>query len=291
MKISYGPLILHLPEGHPLPQYQQLYPFYDRLLPILVRRLSSAWQSPVLIDIGANIGDTTIQCCAVNDNLSVLAVEPNADFAKMLWKNIEANDLYRAVVVSTDIVARTSSAYLAKKSGSLFTGDVIEADPKASAQSRFSKTIYEIIAEINIEPSNIVFVKSDTDGNDAQIVESFCDCLERCSSFKPLGLWFEAQPYANDLGVNDPSLYSNLDLLKQSLERLVHNGYKYFAAIDNYGVPIMQGVDHMIINSLMQYSVLSRTKGQTLPFYFVDIVSYRNLSDMPDLPTLLSKEL
>lgn len=81
-----GDYTLKLPPGHWLPKYQNTYSLYDRFLPVLAKYLSS---NKTIIDVGANIGDTTIAVMQTCKN-PIIAFEPDEVFYSYLVKNISS---------------------------------------------------------------------------------------------------------------------------------------------------------------------------------------------------------
>ena len=71
---------------HRLPDYQSSHPFYDRFLPHLVKYLP---KNSLVIDVGANVGDTLVGMVGNNDKLEYLCIEASKDFFSDLERNVK----------------------------------------------------------------------------------------------------------------------------------------------------------------------------------------------------------
>ena len=88
MKRNYkiDKLYIKIDYAHRLPDYQILFPYYDRFLPHFVKYLP---EDKVIIDVGANIGDTLAGMASNNDLLNYICIEANEGFFKELQKNVD----------------------------------------------------------------------------------------------------------------------------------------------------------------------------------------------------------
>lgn len=57
-----------LPSGYRLSQFQKLYPQYDKYFYNFILQLSRSFENFNFIDIGANVGDTTIAVLSLAEN-------------------------------------------------------------------------------------------------------------------------------------------------------------------------------------------------------------------------------
>ena len=79
-----GNIHLWLPPEHLLPIYKQKYRLYDSFLPVLANRLP---KNSIVVDVGANIGDSCKSMYGINSSLNFVCVEPDAKFFKYLKFN------------------------------------------------------------------------------------------------------------------------------------------------------------------------------------------------------------
>ena len=69
-----------------LPDYQKAHPKYDKLLPIISKYIN---QNEMIIDIGANVGDTLAAMVDENPNPIYLCIEPEDEFYSYLLRNVD----------------------------------------------------------------------------------------------------------------------------------------------------------------------------------------------------------
>lgn len=75
-----------LPLYHMLPDHQKAHPKYDKLLPIISKYIN---QNEMIIDIGANVGDTLAAMVDENPNPIYLCIEPEDEFYSYLLRNAD----------------------------------------------------------------------------------------------------------------------------------------------------------------------------------------------------------
>jgi FkbM family methyltransferase len=79
-----------LPPQHDLPFYQRRDPTYDRYAGGILADLASTVDRMLVIDLGANVGDTAVECLGAAPNIDVIAVEGAAAFLPYLYRNVES---------------------------------------------------------------------------------------------------------------------------------------------------------------------------------------------------------
>jgi tRNA G46 methylase TrmB len=83
---NYKNFSILLPINHMLPDYQKANPKYDKLLPIVSKYIN---QNEMIIDIGANVGDTLAAMVDENPNPIYLCIEPEDEYYSYLLKNVD----------------------------------------------------------------------------------------------------------------------------------------------------------------------------------------------------------
>lgn len=78
-----------LPPGHNLPFYQRRDPTYDAYASDVLRELADGVDRMLLIDVGANVGDTAVEALAAAPNIKVIAVEGDPGFVTYARRNLE----------------------------------------------------------------------------------------------------------------------------------------------------------------------------------------------------------
>lgn len=110
-----------LKPSHVLDKYQQTYPLYDRFLPIICENLDG-----LIIDIGANIGDTSISIFSKNKKAHIVGVEPDDDFSNECISNINLNELSSRFFLIKKFVSTQSGKFVVEKNESESTGSMVE---------------------------------------------------------------------------------------------------------------------------------------------------------------------
>lgn len=187
-KLVIGSESIILPPEHLLTDYQRLYPQYDSyFLPFFSLMSSRYIEGGVLVDIGANVGDTSLAVLSRWPKISVIAVEGSPYFLKYLRKNFESSQQVR--IVDRFVTHKQGSWKILKNRG---TAHLVEVDPhKDVVNTRETITPAEILGLV--EPGNFCIWKSDTDGYDIPILlGSFDEITTSCEV-----LWIEFDPVGN----------------------------------------------------------------------------------------------
>lgn len=173
-----------LPPSHDLPFYQRRDPTYDTYSRDLLSVLASGSESLLLVDVGANVGDTAVSALTSADNISVIAVEGNPSFASYLRRNVEPFSTRCKVVegfvgpVGDRVAYATDGSTGGFPQGTTTTGTEIDSwiSPAELLDGASSH-------------DRIVW-KSDTDGFDIHIAAEHWDTISsRCDS-----IWLEWDP-------------------------------------------------------------------------------------------------
>ncbi|MGD8150015.1 hypothetical protein [Ornithinimicrobium sp. Y1694] len=174
--------LLVLPPDHDLPFYIRRDPTYDTYAIGLVRDLVADAESPVVIDIGANVGDTAIGMLSANPRLSVLSVEGSSRFVEYLSENL-APYPDRAMWMHS-FVGPISGVAAYQEFGS--TGGFQGGEGATIVDSWVSPA--ELLA--CVADHDYVIYKSDIDGFDIHVLAQYWSDIEpRCDV-----IWFEYDP-------------------------------------------------------------------------------------------------
>jgi len=173
---SYDLYALTLPANHLLPVYQNKYPLYDRFLPHLAKFLP---QNTIVIDVGANVGDTTLSMHFANPQLKFISFEPDKKLFKYLQKNVRQMAKGASLLFSV-AVSDTKSAFSMNRSKGTASISLHSQLPDGT-----TNTLDNILSQISEEFATwpISCIKSDTDGHDARVLLSGLDTVNR---YKPL---------------------------------------------------------------------------------------------------------
>jgi len=246
-----GNFWIQLDYTHALPNYQSAHPFYDRFLPHFVSYLPFG---KVVIDVGANVGDTLFGMVSNNPNLEYVCIEADKGFFEDLKVNYQN--------LSKEIPK--SKIHLINK----FIGDTL-TDVSLDGENGTKKAIIgggDIKSEslddildrlLNVE--DIALIKTDVDGFDYDVLRSAHNSIKH----KPY-LFFEC------LNEGESQHFE----YKKSIAELFSLGYDKFTIFDNFGQYIFTSSSVDEVTSLLDYIYLQNTGKGTRTFHYIDILAY-----------------
>lgn len=177
---------LALPPEHRLPYFLRRDAFYDVHPAELLAALARGVDRLVLIDVGANVGDTATSALTAADNISVTSVEGNATFAGYARRNLAAfGD--RSVVIEAFVgpIRGLTTTYRMGAGGSGgFTG---APDAGGAIPIRWVSP-EELVAGLG--PADVTVWKSDIDGLDIHVLAEHWDAITAACEV----VWFEYDP-------------------------------------------------------------------------------------------------
>jgi FkbM family methyltransferase len=185
---------LVLPPDHDLPFYQRRDPTYDAYAEALVAELAAGAERLLVVDLGANVGDTAVTCLGAAPNVDVIAVEGSAGFVPWLERNTRAYGERCRVVPSFvgPIAGVTDRGYITTGTS---TGRFASSTEAGESVSEFVSP-EELLS--SVDDYDHVIWKSDIDGLDIHVLVQHWDVIDGRSDT----LWFEFDPPATlgDLG-------------------------------------------------------------------------------------------
>lgn len=247
-KYRIGKFEIEIPPHFKLPDFQQSFKLYDRFLPILAKHLDG---ERVIIDVGANIGDTTIammQNC-VNP---MICVEPSDTFFPYLERNLRS--------IGYESVSRVKTSKTLVGTGSI-TGSLNHTDGTASLKvSKASNSITPVALDKIIDDvSNIVLLKVDTDGYDFDVISSAEEIL---SHSEPILFW------ENEISEDFQNIgFNNLYYL------LEKKGYTHIYIFDNFGNLMIEEADFATLRNINSYVYTMKKYNCTRTIYYTDILA------------------
>ena len=258
--------ILDMGERHMLSLIQKNCLMYDRFVPFLGEladlKLDRMKESDrgVIIDIGANVGDT-VAGMVRHTGANVICVEPTKKFSILLEKNIaNMGDAYakRIRIVNAYIAQNSEENYKSEIIGGTAIKQKITADTEKEAPTL---TIPELLSKIQILPETLTLVKIDTDGYDSECIMSFGEQLK---SISPLLFW------ENQIDM-DEQMYKFIDMVNY----LSESGYTHFFLFDNFG-NYMCRIDADSMKSINRYLGRILHKNSPRSFYYVDVLASKH---------------
>ena len=219
---------IELPAHHPLLDYQKKYPQYDRFLPLLAAHINPR---EVIVDIGANVGDSLAAMVEVNPEPTYFCIEADDAFYRYLVENIE-----RMVHTAPSLDIETANAFIGKNITNISL-EGTAGTKHASANNTGAIQAVTLDQLIEKKPTHkIALLKSDTDGHDYDVLESSMATIEK---HQP-ALFFECQPDQE----HQKSSYEKTILKLQAL------GYEDWTLFDNFGAVVVRTPDFQIIRQL-----------------------------------------
>lgn len=248
-----GRLSIHLPRYHKLPEYQQRHRQYDRFLPHLVKGFS---RDDIVIDVGANCGDTLAGMVSNNPKLHYVCIEPDDEFYSYLLNNTArikqifpdtSIDLMQSLISDTEVTAGLTGEGGTKHRDETFTKGLIKASRLA-----------DVMDKLGIAKS-VRLIKSDVDGYDFDVINSAGRLLES----ERVMLFFECQYF--DMGQREGYIRLLGDLLKL--------GFSDFRFFDNYGEFMLNASDSKMQGELIDYVMRQNQNKATRTIYYFDILA------------------
>lgn len=205
-----------LPASHKLPIYVADYPLYDTLPTRVADYLRTRDGMLLMVDVGANVGDTILACSKAKHNDGFLGVEANPEFVPYLKKNtsdVESFVPVEAFCHSGD--EKQTSVRIDSVGG---TATITEVNEGLTLPKR---TLDEILTQ-HSKFKDFNFLKLDTDGNDFEVLKG---AQKSIGISQPIIL-MECYACGNTDYVDDV-LYAIASLAKV--------GYKIVVVYDNFG--------------------------------------------------------
>lgn len=265
-----------MPVSHKLPIYIARFPLYDTLPARVADYLRSRDAVLVMVDIGANIGDTILGCYVNSRSDRYLGVEANPEFVPYLEQN--TRELDGVLLVEAFCHSGTENQAYINIHSSGGTARLLESDEGIVV---IKKTVDQIILEHpGFEDFN--FLKIDTDGNDFDVLKGAIDSIR---SSLPIIL-LECDIFGNVNYVED---------VINSIISLAKLGYSIMLVYDNLGnlystiriddlSPFLDALAYQIISEFGYYDLLflsekdkAFTKAEKE--FFVRYCEKRGLSD------------
>lgn len=242
-----------LPPDHLLSRYQKVYRQYDRFLPHLAKHLD---KESVVIDVGANVGDTVAAMVAANDRLRYVCVEADDGFfdyllrntATLLQDNNQVSIECHKCLIGLSITGVTLQG----------VGGTKHAERSEGADALDSKSLDALLREIDCAPLGLI--KSDVDGFDYDVIDS----AQKSISENHCLLFFECQ-YDSE---------SQFEGYRNCLNRLEALGYEKYAIFDNFGGLVTTAAEKSVVFGLMEYVRRQNNGDSSRTINYLDVLAY-----------------
>ena len=222
---------VELPNSNRLPVLQRLYPTYDTYYATVFNEIERSYPGSFLIDVGANVGDTSVGVIRCAPSFQAVAVEGNDFFISFLKKNIEP---FQGDITLVPSFVRCESVGAISYTHDGSTGGFVHAD--SQSEQDFEKVSVSDL--LSMSDAHLVIWKSDTDGLDVPIVLENFDLLCEKSGI----WWLELDPNM------DPT---NLDMVVK-LINVTSKINRHYLLFDNYGNKLLSGEIKKDENEIIQ---------------------------------------
>ena len=247
---NIGKYTIIVPPNFALPKFQKQFKLYDRFLPVLAKKINSSDQ--LIIDIGTNIGDTTIAMMQQCNN-PFLCIEPSPIFLPYLEENLSklsTEDFKRITLVKKLIGTGILSGELGHTQGGTASVKIT-----GTTQSPTHTPLDTIISE----KDNVILLKVDTDGFDFDVIRSAENLLHRS---EPILFW--------ENEISEDFQYEGFVGLYSLLSK---KGYKYIYIFDNFGNLVTEEPDFETLKNINTYIYSMKKSDCTRTLYYTDILA------------------
>lgn len=206
-----------LPRSHRLPDYAGPGSIYGQNLVDLARALATDSSPLTVIDVGANVGDSTLQILDAVEG-RVLCVEADAAYLDYLHRNVDGDSRVEVVEALLVTDPGASGATAVRSGGTTRFTEGASADAARAITPEELRAGHPAFADLRL-------VKSDTDGYDVSLVPALAATWAHSTPV----LFFEYDPYLIRIAGFDPL---------QVWQDLAALGYDDVAVWDNAGRPL-----------------------------------------------------
>ena len=248
-KYTIGKYTIDIPPNYALPNAQKNNKLHGRFLPVLAKKLTS---NKLIIDVGANIGDTAIAILQHCEN-PIICIEPSDVFFPYLEKNLKKlapKDFNRVKTFKKLVGTGFFSGELNHSVGGTATIKISES---------LNTVTHIALDKLIKDSSNVLLLKVDTDGFDFDVIKSAEKIL---SDSEPILFWenYTFEDYQ----------YKGFDELYSLLTK---KRYKYIYVFDSFGNLITEESDFVTLKNLNSYVCSMEKYGCTRTFSYTDILA------------------
>lgn len=249
---------VELTPDHKLPEYQQSHHLYDKFLPVLVQHMDSG----IVVDVGANCGDSLASMLSVNSRLHYVCVEADAVFFQYLSRNVERMRKARPDASLSIVNAMAGPA--GRSSVLEGIGGTKTAVAASGRADSISTTPLDELAELGTD-RRVALIKVDTDGHDFEVIQSATRIL---STHAPM-IFFEC--YLPDTQTQQNYV--------EAIRQLFDDGYRTWYIFDNFGYLLISTDSLAVVNALIDYSYLQHVALNGGAIQYLDFLCCRSDAD------------
>lgn len=233
-KQTIGKFQLLMPADHALPEHLVHFPNYSQNLPRLVKHLADHQSQPLVIDVGANVGDTVALIHSKVD-CPIVCIEGDPDYFAVLKQNLQQFSNVRIFQQYLGATRTQLKAAGQRKEGTL---NLVHTEEGNGIQLETLDHFYEQHPELSVTR----LLKTDTDGFDFLILRGGMNFIEKT---KPV-LFLEYDPYFYKQQAEGP---------ERIFDDLIRIHYNQVVVYDNYGnfLTAVSLKDKQTLNYLTRY--------------------------------------
>ena len=136
-------------------------------------------KSKNVLDIGANIGFSTLKFKEINNNLNILAFEPQVSMYKLMVKNIRTNNIKNVKVYNFGLSNENQKHNFHSNINYPGNGSIKKLQPKLKT----NKKMIKFIKGDNLIKNKIDFIKIDTEGSELLVLKGLEKTIKK---YKPV---------------------------------------------------------------------------------------------------------
>jgi FkbM family methyltransferase len=248
-----------LPADHLLPVYQREHRLYDRFLPYLVKFIEP---QSIVIDVGANCGDTLAAMHDANGLVTYICIEADSAFFEFLERNaqrIRDRDQTAHVVLVKALVGRQVTGVLLE--GVHGTKHAVVASPNSLTTGLLSSQTLDalVLQEASTHSKRIRLIKSDVDGFDYDVIDSASSII---AEQHPI-LFFEC----------DHRNSGQREGYERTLDWLRTQGYESWVIFDNFGEVLLRTSVLGDVLQLVDYISRQKSRCTSRTIHYFDLLA------------------
>jgi FkbM family methyltransferase len=242
---------IRLPGGHELPRHQEAHRLYDRFPLVLGEVLP---QGDLIIDVGANVGDTAAALCNAAAR-RIVCIEASGRYFGLLEDN--ARILRRH---GHEITCVNALIGLPGISGEIREG-ASSGEFVPTEDGRQTQSLDAAISPL-LQDNGIVLIKTDADGMDGSIL---CSGERTLRQHEPLLFW--------ENEIKEPD---GIQVYNSAFDIMSDIGYNRFFIFDNFGNPMLETSTIEHLRSLSRYVLDMHQNQSTRTFPYFDVFASTN---------------